>query len=184
MRRDAARNRQRVTHAAAGAFGDAGLEVGVDEIARRAGVGVATLYRHFPAKTDLVLAVLERVVDDLVAEIPAVVGSSPRPLRDFLIATVEVQSANRGLLDALAVQAADAEVRRRLAERMLGALGPLARAAHHSGELRADLDAEDLLVVVRMLGAAGRDPRRYLDIALRGLAPEIRPVADHISSPA
>lgn len=171
LRRDAARNRARVAHAAAGAFGAAGLEVGVDEIARRAGVGVATLYRHFPAKADLVLAVLDQVVDDLVAEIPVLVGTSRHPLRDFLIATVEVQSANRGLLDALAVQAADGEVRRRLGERMLGALAALASAAHRSGELRAELDADDLLVVVRMLGAAGRDPRRYLDIALRGLAP-------------
>ena len=53
---------------------------------------------------------------------------------------------------------------------LVSALGPLAAAAHASGELRADLDADDLLVVVRMLGVAADDPERYLDIALRGLA--------------
>jgi hypothetical protein len=52
---------------------------------------------------------------------------------------------------------------------MLRSLGPLAEAAHRSGELRAGYDAEDLLVVVRMLGAAAHDPERYLEIALRGL---------------
>lgn len=169
IRRDAARNRARLAHAAAAAFGDHGLDIGVDEIARRAGVGVATLYRHFPAKTDLVLAVLEAAVDDLSADVPRIVAQSPTPLRDFLTETVRVQSANRGLLDALAAQSPDGEVRRRLGDRMLRSLGPLAEAAHRSGELRAGYDAEDLLVVVRMLGAAAHDPERYLEIALRGL---------------
>jgi AcrR family transcriptional regulator len=168
QRRDAARNRARLTHVAADAFGDQGLDVGVGEIARRAGVGVATLYRHFPAKTDLVRAVLQQEVDALAAEVPAMIAT-PQPLRAFLAAAVHLQSANRGLLDALAAQSPDGEVRRHLGERLLVALGPLVAAAHASGELRADLGPEDLLVVVRMLGAAAHDPQRYLDITLRGL---------------
>jgi len=169
QRRDAARNRARLTRTAADVFGDEGLDVGVDEIARRAGVGVATLYRHFPAKTDLVRAVLQQEVDALAAQVPRMLGE-PRPLRAFLDAALARQRANRGLLDALASQSPDGEVRRHLGERLVAALGPLAAAAHASGELRADLDADDLLVVVRMLGAAAHDPQRYLDIALRGLA--------------
>jgi AcrR family transcriptional regulator len=169
LRRDAARNRARLAHVAADAFGDHGLDVGVDEIARRAGVGVATLYRHFPAKTDLVLAVLHRVVDELAADVPRIAAHSPTPLREFLARTVHIQSANRGLLDALAVQSPDGDLRRRVGERLVGALGPLVGAAHRSGELRGDYDGEDLLVVVRMLGAAAHDPERYLEIALRGL---------------
>jgi AcrR family transcriptional regulator len=168
QRRDAVRNRARLTDAAADVFGDEGLDVGVGEIARRAGVGVATLYRHFPAKTDLVRAVLEAEVDALAAEVPAMVAT-PRPLRAFLAAAVQLQSANRGLLDALATQSPDGEVRRHLGERLLGALGPLTAAAHASGELRRDYGAEDLLVAVRMLGAAAHDPERYLEVALRGL---------------
>jgi AcrR family transcriptional regulator len=168
QRRDAARNRARLAHVAADAFGDQGLDVGVGEIARRAGVGVATLYRHFPAKADLVRAVLEQEVDALGAQVPAMVATAD-PLRAFLAAAVDLQSANRGLLDALAAQSPDGEVRRHLGERLLSALRPLAAAAHASGELRPDYGAEDLLVVVRMLGAAAHDPRRYLDVALRGL---------------
>jgi AcrR family transcriptional regulator len=170
QRRDAARNRARLAHVAADAFGDRGLDVGVDEIARRAGVGVATLYRHFPAKTDLVRAVLQQEVDALGAEVPRMIAS-PQPLRAFLGAAVELQSANRGLLDALAAQSPDGEVRRHLGERLLGALGPLATAAHASGELRRDYGPADLLVVVRMLGAAAHAPQRYLEVALRGLRP-------------
>jgi AcrR family transcriptional regulator len=170
QRRDAARNRARLTHVAADAFGDQGLDVGVGEIARRAGVGVATLYRHFPAKTDLVRAVLQQEVDALAADVPAMIAT-PQPLRAFLTAAVHLQSANRGLLDALAAQSPDGEVRRHLGERLLGALGPMTSAAHASGELRRDYDAEDLLVVVRMLGAAAHEPQRYLEVVLAGLRP-------------
>jgi AcrR family transcriptional regulator len=170
QRRDAARNRARLADVAADVFGDQGLDVGVGEIARRAGVGVATLYRHFPAKADLVRAVLAQEVDALAAQVPAMVAA-PHPLRAFLTAAVHLQSANRGLLDALAAQSPDGEVRRHLGERLLGALGPLTRAAHDSGELRRDYGAEDLLVVVRMLGAAAHDPQRYLEVALQGLRP-------------
>jgi AcrR family transcriptional regulator len=167
-RRDAARNRARLADVAADAFGDHGLDIGVDEIARRAGVGVATLYRHFPAKTDLVRAVLEQEVDALAGEVPAIIAT-PRPLHAFLRAAVERQSANRGLLDALAAQSPDGEVRRHLGERLLGPLAELADAAHASGELNPHYGADDLLVVVRMLGAAAHDPQRYLAITLRGL---------------
>lgn len=171
QRRDAARNRARLAHVAANAFGAHGLEIGVDEIARRAGVGVATLYRHFPAKTDLVLAVLHEVVDVLAADLPRIVAESRTPLRDFLTDAVRVQHANRGLLDALATQSPDGDLRRRVGERLVGQLGPLVAAAHSSGELRPRYGAEDLLVVVRMLGAAPHDPERYLEIVLQGLRP-------------
>ena len=169
QRRDAARNRARLARTAADVFGDEGLDVGVDEIARRAGVGVATLYRHFPAKTDLVRAVLQQEVDALAEQVPRML-TAPEPLRAFLTAAVARQRANRGLLDALVAQSPDGEVRRHLGEQLVAALGPLAAAAHDSGELRDDLGADDLLVVVRMLGVAADDPERYLDIALRGLA--------------
>lgn len=170
LRADAARNRARVLEVAYETFAAEGLSVPIDEIARRAGVGVATLYRHFPAKADLVRAVLQQEVDTLAAEVPRMV-STPQPLRAFLGAAVTRQSANRGLLAALAAQSPDGEVRRHLGERLLGALGSLAAAAHESGELRRDYGREDLLVVVRMLGAAAHDPERYLEITLRGLRP-------------
>src|ERR1700742_4136996 len=65
LRADAARNRTRVLEAARPAFAEAGLDVGVEEIARRAGVGKGTLYRRFPTKEALVRAIFEDLLDDI-----------------------------------------------------------------------------------------------------------------------
>jgi AcrR family transcriptional regulator len=150
-----------------------GLDVGVDEIARRAGVGIATLYRHFPTKTDLIVAVIEGLLDDLDRTAQAA-RSAPQPLRTVLADALASQRANRALLDAFAAGYADDRARKRLAERVLSALTPVAAAAHASGELRADCNADDLLVAIRMLGAATAtpDPERHLELILRGLRPD------------
>ena len=71
LRRDAQRNRERIIAATREAFGERGLDVGVDEIARRAGVGMGTLYRHFPTKDALIDAVVEARFDELVASAEA-----------------------------------------------------------------------------------------------------------------
>ena len=65
LRADAARNRARIVEAARAAFAEAGLDVGVEEIARRAGVGKGTLYRRFPTKEALVRAIFEDLLDDI-----------------------------------------------------------------------------------------------------------------------
>src|SRR3954452_13134873 len=100
IRSDARRNRARLTEVAAAAFRDEGLDVGVDELARRAGVGVATLYRHFPAKTDLILAVMDAVLDDFEAgATKALKGADPKQaVARFLRATLALQGRNRGFL--------------------------------------------------------------------------------------
>src|SRR3954465_14912735 len=100
-RSDARRNHGRVPGGGGAAFRDEGLDVGVDEIARRAGVGVATLYRHFPAKTDLILAVMDMVLDDLeAAATKAINGADPdRAVARFLRSTVALQCRNRGFLE-------------------------------------------------------------------------------------
>src|SRR3954468_11295787 len=176
-RSDARRNRARLTDVAAAAFRDEGLDVGVDELARRAGVGIATLYRHFPAKTDLVLAVLESVLDELdAAATKALVAGNPdRAVARFLTAAARLQGRNRGFLEALAQHDLPAGVRDSLSRRARTILRPIVAAGHRTGTIRDDLDAANLLVVVRMLGAMSaaprrRSPERYLEILLRGLA--------------
>ncbi len=78
LRADALRNRARVLEVAYAAFATDGLAVPIDEIARRAGVGAGTVYRHFPAKADLYRAVVEDRIDSLVAEGRALIeGVSP-----------------------------------------------------------------------------------------------------------
>ena len=178
LRRDALRNRERLTTAAAAAFRDEGLDVAVDEIARRAGVGVATLYRHFPAKTDLVVAVTDAVIDDLgEAAAAALDGRDADVVARFLDAALRHQCRNRGFLQALAQHEMPAAARRRLSRRATAILEPVVAAGHRSGSLRADVDAGELLVVVRMLGVVAATDRRsggepYRSILLRGLAPD------------
>jgi AcrR family transcriptional regulator len=180
-RRDAVRNRARLARAAAAAFRDEGLDVAVDAIARRAGVGVATLYRHFPTKLDLIVAVTEAVCEDLdAAATAALAGADEDVLRAFLGAAMEQQHENRGFLEAITQHALPAEAREDLAERVLAMIEPVVAAAHRAGTLARHLDAEDLLVAMRMLGAAAagtvrpRPPETALRVVLGGLAAPAR----------
>lgn len=175
-RRDAVRNRAHLIAVATQAFREQGLQVGVDEIARRAQVGIATLYRHFPTKGDLVVAVAtellretERVRDEVLAE-----AADGDELSRFLHASLEQLQLNRGFVEALAQHPPDPEIRQRMRARMVELLSPLVERAHATGELHASLDAQDLVIAFRMLGAGstpdvGRPPERYLALLLAGL---------------
>lgn len=175
-RRDALRNRAHLIEVAAAAFREEGLQVGVDEIARRARVGIATLYRHFPAKGDLVVAVsaelLGRLGDERDAALAA--GDDARALETFLRAALAQLQENRGLVEALAQHPPSIEIREQMREQMLAMLEPIVARAHEAGALHPDLDGEDLLIAIRMLGAASapgtpREPERYLRLLLAGL---------------
>lgn len=180
-RSDALRNRARLTEVAAAAFRDEGLDVGVDELARRAGVGVATLYRHFPAKTDLIHAVMDLVLDDLEAIATEALGARD-PAARFLKSVLTLQKDNGNLLETLARHDLPEDVRDRLDRRARQILAPIVAAGHATGAIRPQLDAVDLLVAVRMLGVAATTPgrrsaQRYLALVLRGLAAEPSPSA-------
>jgi AcrR family transcriptional regulator len=176
-RRDAVRNRARLARAAAAAFREDGLDVTVDAIAKRAGVGVATLYRHFPTKLDLIVAVTEAVLEDLdLAARDALTATDQSDvLRAFLTAAMEQQHDNRGFLEAITQHALPDAAREELADRVVVMLAPIVDAARAAGTLAPELEAADLLVAMRMLGAAGstmrpRTPERYLAVVLGGLA--------------
>jgi AcrR family transcriptional regulator len=174
LRSDARRNRARLIDVAAAAFRDEGLDIGVDEIARRADVGIATLYRHFPAKTDLIVAVMDLVFEELSRAATEALAADPpeQTLATFLNATLDVQCSNRGFLEAFAQHELPAEVRAGLTARALEILEPIVDSGHRTRTIRPDLDATDLLVIVRMLGVVSAQPRRepYVTTLLRGLA--------------
>ncbi|HWI72987.1 MAG TPA: helix-turn-helix domain-containing protein [Baekduia sp.] len=176
-RRDAVRNRKALTVAATAAFRQDGLDIPVDEIARRAGVGVATLYRHFPTKLDLILAVTETVLDELRAAAEAALAAPERAdvLAVFLAAAMEQQQVNRGFVEAIGQGALPDGALGLLNEHALATIAPVVDAAHAAGTLDPSYDAEDLLVAMRMLGAPAsslrpRAPERYLALVLGGLA--------------
>ena len=137
LRADAARNRARVLEVAYETFAAEGLSVPIDEIARRAGVGAGTVYRHFPTKEDLFRAVLDERIRRVVDEGNALAaGRGPGEALFVFLRSVVLQfgATDRGLADALAGSGIDVEtVMPETEERFLGLLGEPAEAAQRSG---------------------------------------------------
>jgi AcrR family transcriptional regulator len=176
-RRDAVANRERVLAAAAEVFGREGFGAGVETIARAAGVNVATLYRNFPSKSALMLAIGESLLTPLAAARDEVLASAdPDVVGRFLARQPAVYRDNQGVIDALGRGDLDAAVRRELVTLASDVLAPIVVRGHADGSLAPEFDVQDLLVALRMvtsalITAAGleRDPRPYLTIVARGL---------------
>ena len=182
LRADAARNRARVLEAARAAFAESGLEVGVDEIARRAHVGKGTLYRRFPTKEALVRAIFDDVLDELERAAGDAAGD-PDPwqaLVRFLRAAAAMQAANQGFYDVVAQRLGPRALTVAHRDRMRGIVeGPL-RRAQAAGAVRVDLRADDVPMLLRMVGATTRPMLaghpggswpRYLALLLDGIRP-------------
>jgi AcrR family transcriptional regulator len=182
LRSDARRNRERLVASARELFARSGVDVPVEEITRRAGVGMGTLYRHFPAKEELIDAVLEDAFAQLVrcAEKAAANEDGWAGFTGFLEDALALHAADLGLKDVLV---AHEHGRRRVAA-LRAQMQPLLRAtierAQEQGTLRSDFTPEDLPVVFWTTGrvidsTAGiaRDYwRRYLALLLDGLRAE------------
>jgi AcrR family transcriptional regulator len=152
LRADAARNRARVLEVAYDTFAAEGLAVPIDEIARRAGVGAGTVYRHFPTKEDLFRAVVEDRIQSIVDEGRALLAAENPgdALFAFLRSMVLKWGAtDRGLADALAGFEIDIKTALPEAEDdFLGVLGALLRAAEKAGTIRRDIDMRDVKVIL------------------------------------
>jgi AcrR family transcriptional regulator len=178
LRADARRNREAVIAAAKKLFADQGLDAQMPDVARAAKVGVGTVYRHFPAKDDLIAAMAaerferlaEKAREDLEKE------DAWEGISDFIRYSAQIQADDRGLcevmgsrpevMEAAAIAAGLPELCERLVER-----------AQKSGELRRDLQWEDIPMIACGLGritqaamgpATGRWPR-LVEIILDGL---------------
>jgi AcrR family transcriptional regulator len=151
LRADAQANRDRILLAAQELFAERGLDVGMREIARRAEVGPATLYRHFPTKQ----AVVEEafgVAMNICGKIVVDACEDPDPWRGFAAAVtglIELHTLNRGFVDAFT--AAQPETGRLQEHRreLLRMLDALARRAQREGALRADFTIDDLVLVLQ-----------------------------------
>ncbi|MFI5623773.1 TetR/AcrR family transcriptional regulator [Nocardioides sp. NPDC051685] len=174
-RADAVANRAKVVAAAREAFATAGLEVSLDEIARRAGVGAGTVHRHFATKAELVDTVLAAAVEDLVvtAESYAASEDAGGALRAFLRHLVTEGAAAHELAARLHAGAGDvdAAVSRPVAE-LNRALGVLLSRARDAGAVRDDVDRRDLAAIVAAAHAAYVHPAggdRAVALVLRAL---------------
>ena len=154
LRADAQRNIDALLEAAKAVFGTSGVDAPAKEIADLAGVGVGTLYRHFPQRSDLVKAVMQRGIDACADAGPAL-SAAHEPaaaLALWLQRYTEFLSTKRGLATALhsgdpAFDALPGYFMQRLGP----ALGSLLEAATAAGEIRADISAKDLLHAVALL---------------------------------
>jgi AcrR family transcriptional regulator len=168
-RADAVRKRARLIEAAGNAFREDGLAASVNAIAADAGLNVATLYRHFPAKEDLLDAVLGSLLEPMAVIVEeALAEPAGTQLAHFLHAAARLQAAHRGLADTLTT-----EVRERLREPAIAIVEPLTASAHAGGELSHDFDTQDVLIALRMVASttAIADSGRFADVVLRGLRP-------------
>jgi AcrR family transcriptional regulator len=179
LRRDAERNRVRILEAARTVFASDGIDVSVEEIARRAGVGMGTLYRRFPTKRDLVDAILEDAFAEIcqAAEDALELEDAWVAFTTFLENVFELHMRNRGLKDVIASGQHD---RRRL-EAMRAKMRPLVASlisrAHEQGTLRPDFAPEDMPMlfwtggrVAELTSAVAPELwRRYLGFVLDGL---------------
>ena len=149
-RADALRNRERVLEAATAVFSAGGPDASLEAVARRAGVGIGTLYRHFPTRETLYEAVYRREVDQLVelsGQLEADVNAAPvEVLRRWLHANVAFVATKKGMSAALALAAqSSSELTVTSFERLNRAVGVLLRRAVEAGEIRGDISSEDVL---------------------------------------
>jgi AcrR family transcriptional regulator len=148
-RADAQRNRERVLEAAKIVFSAGGPDASLEAVAREAGVGIGTLYRHFPTREALYEAVYRREVEQL-SELAEELKNDDAPveaLRRWLHANVEFVATKKGMAAALALAAggASSELTAFSFERLTKAVGALLHRAAASGEIRTDISPEDLL---------------------------------------
>ena len=172
-RSDALRNQQTVLDAAAVVFVRAGVEAPVRDIAAEAGVGMGTIYRHFPTRADLVVAVFRHQLDALAAA-PAD-GTAYEALRSWVGRFADFLVTKHGLAEAMhSDQAGFESLHAEFVTRLLPVLDGLLRAAADAGQTRADVRAYDLMLGIGNLCiGAGTFPdyhsRRMIDLLLDGL---------------
>jgi len=154
LRADAQRNIDALLQAAKAVFGTSGVDAPAKEIADLAGVGVGTVYRHFPQRSDLVKAVFQREVDACAAAAPALAAAHEPgvALAKWLHRYTEFVATKRGLGTALhSGDPAFDELPGYFWQRFGPALGSLLEAAIASGEIRAGISPKDLLYAIASL---------------------------------
>jgi AcrR family transcriptional regulator len=183
-RADSARNRQLLIDTAKAAFADVGMNVSLEEIARRAGVGIGTLYRHFPSREAVIEAVYRREVEQLAEAAPQLLESSPpdEALHRWMHLFVDYIATKRLIAPSLgAALAESSELRVSSVELISQAVALLVKRAAQSGRVRKDIAPSDLLRA--MVGVSYGNPdeaweasaRRLIDVLMDGLRRKSRP---------
>jgi AcrR family transcriptional regulator len=177
-RSDAQRNRERLLAAATEAFREADEQVSLEAVAKRAGVGIGTLYRNFPTREDLVEAVYLSELDRLLASGARLLAAQPPDLalRAWMDRFVKWVQGKRGMTETLrAMFASGALVRSEMQKRLAATIADFLAAGVAAGTLRDDVEAPDVLrSLIGLLTVGGESPDRSsldrtLDLLVDGL---------------
>ncbi len=176
LRADAQRNRDQILAAAARAFSECGLEATLEGIAKDAGVGIGTLYRHFPTRELLIEAAYRNELAAVCAAAPDLLDKMTpvEALRAWMDRFVDYMTRKMGMADALrAAIASGANPYAQSFDLLFGAIKPLLDAGAAAGEIRSDVSADDVLVSLSGVALAAGSKRdqadRLLDLLLDGL---------------
>ncbi len=179
-RRDSVRNRERLVVAAREVFAEHGFGATLDDIARYAGLGTGTAYRHFPNKHAIAAEVLREATEQIVvdAEAALAVDDPWDGLVQFFERTAARQAADRGLYETLTGQGDDDE-QARIWPRIVASVTELFERAQRAGAIREDAAPQDVAAIFAMLGPAFAMSRtiapdlwrRYLALMLDALRP-------------
>jgi AcrR family transcriptional regulator len=193
LRADAARNRQALLSAAREVMSEQGLDAPLDEIARRAGVGNATLYRRFPTRIDLIAAVFaERMAEHVQAIEEALTVPDPwEGFRRYVAALAALQVRDRAIADLVTLEVSSSPAIEQLRARALRGLKTLIDRAKATGTLRPDCTTEDVLVLLhanagliqRSNRAAPAASQRLVHLLLDGLRADAATAGPHPPSP-
>jgi AcrR family transcriptional regulator len=179
-RSDAQRNRERILEAAKGAFTRHGADASLDEVAKQAGVGAGTLYRHFPTRDALIEAVYRSEVEKLATAAHGFAAAMPPigALRAWMLLFVDYIAAKHIIAPALnSVAGGPSRLYESSRSLVQGAIEELVKRAKKSGDVRRDVDASDLLravIGVSYVGSGGdwqQSARRLVDILIAGSRP-------------
>jgi len=179
-RADALRNRERILEVAKEAFTQQGANASLDEIAKQAGVGAGTLYRHFPTRDELIQGVYRNEVAKLAAAAARFAETMPplAALRAWMLLLVDYIAAKHIIAPALnTIAGGPSKLHEGSRTIIQGAIDGLVRRAKKSGDLRRDLDAYDLLralIGVSHVGSGAdwqQSARRLIDILIAGSRP-------------
>jgi AcrR family transcriptional regulator len=171
-RKDLVRNRQRLLDAAMQVFTESGSQASLEEVARCAGVGISTLYRHFPTRDDLVEAVLKEFlvgVQSRAEELEAI-GDPRTAFRSALTGICDLDSAEIGAFADLADTSSRTEQFAR--GLVLDVIGPTVGRLADAGGLRDDVSADDIVTLIRMVESTPASPEQRqlaLEVMLDGL---------------
>ncbi len=179
-RADGVRNRDRLLAVAKTAFTRGGAEINLDDVAREAGLGVGTLYRHFPTRDALIEAVYRTEVDTLAAAAARLISTDTplEALRNWMLLFVDYIATKHLIAPALNAMVGDpSALYAASGDAIKGAIGALVGRAVATGDIRADLDPFDLLRALVGVAHVAASPdweasaKRLVDILIAGSRP-------------